>query len=260
MKVLLTRPCVRSSDEDELHRVLNGAGIIIEEIPMISFSLPPDLTELDFTLQRASHGTFDSIILSSPTAVYFLEMHVRKLGLLNEMQRNVRFGAIGEATANALIHIDFEIQFPIPAEGGSEELSQMLAKYDIAGKRILLPQSQIGFDTLSDTLRKLGALPERVTLYYTNGPTPDHAAGLVSLMQSDNRPDVIAFFSPSAVTHFAQTLAGTILLDNLPTLAAIGKTTAQAIKEILRRTPEIIAPKAAMTSMANEILEYLRKT
>jgi uroporphyrinogen-III synthase len=79
-------------------------------------------------------------------------------------------------------------------------------------------------------------------------------------MRSYDRADVIAFFSPSAVTNFAQTLAGTGLLDNLPTLAAIGKTTAHAIEETLHRTPDIIAPKADMTSMANEMVEYLRNT
>jgi uroporphyrinogen-III synthase len=78
------------------------------------------------------------------------------------------------------------------------------------------------------------------------------------LLQSKDRPDVIAFFSPSAVTNFARTLAGTGLLDNLPTLASIGKTTAQAIEETLHRVPEIIATKADMTSMANEIVRKLR--
>jgi uroporphyrinogen-III synthase len=255
MKVLLTRPLQRSSEEDELHRILNGAGIIIEETPMISFSLSPDSTELDSALLSVSSGEFDSIILSSPTAVYFFEERVRELGLLDEISRNVCFGAIGEATAKELTRIGFEIQYPIPAEGGSEEFSRMLAKYDLSGKRILLPQSQIGLDTLADTLRKLGAFPERVTLYHTNGPTTHDAARLLALMQSNERPDVIAFFSPSAVTHFAQALAGTGLLDNLPSLAAIGKTTAQAIKETLHRTPEIVAPKADQASLANEIIK-----
>jgi uroporphyrinogen-III synthase len=254
MKVLLTRPQIRSSDDDELHRILNGAGIIIEEIPMISFSLPPNLTELDSVLLSASFGDFDSIILSSPTAVNFFEERVRDLGLFDSIRRNIRCAAIGESTAKELNRLGFEIQFPIPAEGASEEFSRTLAQYDLTGKRILLPQSQIGLNTLSDTLRKLGALPERVTLYHTNGPSPPDSASLLALMQSNERPDVIAFFSPSAVMHFAGTLAGTGLLDNLPKLAAIGKTTAQAIEETLHRAPEIIAPKADQASLTNDII------
>jgi uroporphyrinogen-III synthase len=258
MKVLLTRPRIRASDDDELHRILNGAGIIIEEIPMISFSLPPVLTELDSALHRASRGEFDSIILSSPTAVYFFEQRSRQLGLIDAIRKNTPFGAVGEATAEELRRLGFEIQFPIPTEGGSRELIQLLSKSDLAGKHVLLLQSQIGLNTLEDVLREIGALPERVTLYYTNSPTPTDAARLIALLQSNDRPDVIAFFSPSAVTNFAQTLAGTGLLDNLPTLAAIGNTTAQSIQETLHRMPEIVSPKADMTSMASEIVEYLR--
>ncbi len=260
MKVLLTRPILRSSDNDELHRILNSAGIIIEEIPMITFSLPPDTTELHAALEQAAQGKFDGVILSSPTAVRFFEERVRELGLINAIQSNVRFGAIGESTAQALTRIGFHISFPIPAEAGSKEFSALLSQNDLAGKRILLLQSQIGLNMLTDELRKIGALPERVTLYHTNGPSPTDAALLLALMQSSDRPDVIAFFSPSAVTHFAGTLTRTGLLDNLPRLAAIGKTTAYAIEETLHRTPEIIAPKADMTSMANEIVEYLQKT
>jgi uroporphyrinogen-III synthase len=260
MKVLLTRPRIRSSDEDELHHILNGAGIIIEEIPMISFSLPPDLTELDSALNRAARGEFDSIILSSPTAVVFFEQRLRELGLVGALRKNAQFGAVGEATAGELMRLGFEIQFPIPSEGGSRELIASLSEVDLAGKHILLLQSQIGLNTLENAMREIGALPERVTLYHTNGPTPTDTTRLIALMQSNDHPDVIAFFSPSAVANFAQTLAGTGLLDNLPTLAAIGRTTAQAIEETLQRTPEIVAPKADMTSMANEMIRYLGVT
>ncbi len=259
-KVLLTRPLIRSSNEDELHRILSGAGIIVEEIPMISFSLPPDLRELDSNLQRAAREEFDGIILSSPTAVYFFEQRSQELGLTDTLRKNARFGAVGEATAGELTRLGFEILFPIPAEGGSKELITLLSKSDLAGNHILLLQSQIGLNTLENALHEIGALPERVTLYYTNGPTPSDAARLITLMQSKEPPNVIAFFSPSAVTHFAETLAGTRLLDNLPTLAAIGKTTANAIEETLHRTPEIIAPKADQVSLANAIVERLRKS
>ncbi len=221
---------------------------------MISFSLPPDLSELDSNLNRAAKGEFDSIILSSPTAVLFFEQRSQELGMLDALRNNARFAAVGEATAGELTRLGFEIHFPIPSEGGSEEFISSFSKRDLAGKRILLLQSQIGLNTLENALREIGALPERVTLYYTNGPTPADAARLIKLLQSNDRPGVIAFFSPSAVTNFAQTLAGTGLLDNLPALAAIGKTTAQAIEEILHSTAEIVAPKADQASLAREII------
>jgi uroporphyrinogen-III synthase len=256
-KVLLTRPRARSSDEDEWHRILSCAGIIIEEIPMITFALPPDLTELDSALHRAVRGEYDAIVLSSPTAVDFFEQRAHELGLFDAIRSHARFAAIGEATARELTRIGFDIPFPIPSEAGSEEFSQLLTKNDFAGKHVLLLQSQIGLETIEDALRETHALPERVTLYHTNGPTPDDAEQLIALIQSNDHPDIIAFFSPSAVTHFAGTLAGTGLLDNLPPLAAIGKATAHAIEETLHRAPEIVSQKADQASLANEIIRYL---
>ena len=194
MKVLLTRPLARSSDEDELHRILNGAGIIIKEIPMISFSLPPDLTELDSALTRAARGKFDSVILSSPSAVFFFEQRVRELELMEAIRDHVRFGAIGEATAEELTRRGFDIHFPIPSEGGSRELIASFSESDLAGKKILLLQSQIGLNTLQDALHEIGAKPERVTLYHTNGPTITDSARLIALMRSNDHPNVIAFF------------------------------------------------------------------
>src|ERR1039458_2556254 len=64
-KVLLTRPRIRSSSDDELHHILSAAGVTIEELPMISFDLPKDTIELDRSLERAAIGKFDLIILSS---------------------------------------------------------------------------------------------------------------------------------------------------------------------------------------------------
>ncbi len=225
---------------------------------MISFSLPPDLSELNSALGRAARGEFDCIILSSPTAVYFFEQRSRKLGLIDALRKNACFGAVGETTARELTQFGFEIHFPIPSEGGSRELIASFSKSDLSGKHILLLQSQIGLNTLENALREIGALPERVTLYHTNGPKPADAVRLIQLMQSNERPNVIAFFSPSSVINFALTLAGTELLDTLPTLAAIGRTTAQAIEETLHRAPEIVAPRADMTSLANEIVRKLR--
>jgi uroporphyrinogen-III synthase len=105
-----------------------------------------------------------------------------------------------------------------------------------------------------------GALPERVTLYLTSGPTLEDGARLLRLMESEARPDVIAFFSPSSVIYFVRTLAemASGLLRNLPALACIGETTAKAVEETLHRRAEIIARKANQASLASDILTYLK--
>jgi uroporphyrinogen-III synthase len=259
-KVLLTRPRVRSSEGDELHRILLEAGITIEELPMLRFESPADCRELDQALHYAAQGEFDAVLLSSPTAVNVFEERTRELGLLEMFRQTVRFGAVGQATAKELTALGIEKAFPIPMHAGSHELAAILSEYNLAGSRVLLLQSNIGLEVLEDALVKMGAIPERVTLYYTEGPSVADAARLVKLLEGDARPDVIAFFSPSAFQNFARALAemGTEILRNLPALASIGETTAHAVEESLHRRPEIVARKADQASLANDIVQYLR--
>jgi uroporphyrinogen-III synthase len=259
-KVLLTRPRLRSSSDDELHQILFGAGVVIDELPMIHFDLPADTSDLDIALERAAIGKFDLIILSSPTAVNFFEERTRELGLFDTLKSVGNFGAVGGATANELAKLGIEMALPIPMHGSSYELSLILAKENLAGKSVLILQSQIGLETIENALLVQGALPERLTLYNTTGPTLGDSARLVRLLESDEQPDVITFFSPSSIIYFVRTLAemSAGMLRKLPALACIGETTANAVEETLHRRPEIIARKANQASLARDILAYLR--
>lgn len=262
--VLLTRPLLQSSGEDTLHVLLTQSGITVLELPMLNFELPPETEELDAALHRASRGEFHAIILSSPTAVHFFKERAGDLGLLDALQIMARFGAVGRATADALEALGCDIALPIPIHAGSHHLVAMLAQHDLAGKPILLLQSQLGLEILEHSLSELGAEPHRVTLYYTNGPKLADSARLLHLLEIPAggipRPDVIAFFSPSAVSYFVRSLAemGSDHLRNLPPLAAIGETTAKAVEEALRRRPEIVARKADQKSLAEDILKFLQ--
>ncbi len=258
--VLLTRPLLQSSGEDTLHVVLTQSGITVLELPMLNFELPPETEELDAALHRASRGEFHAIVLSSPTAVHFFKERARDLGLLDALQITARFGAVGRATADALEALGCDITLPIPIHAGSHHLVAMLAQHDLAGKPILLLQSQLGLEILEHSLHELGAEPHRVTLYHTNGPSLHDTARLLNLLEGPSRPDVIAFFSPSAVSYFIRALAemGAGHLHNLPALATIGETTAKAVEESLRRRPEIVARKADQRSLAEDILRFLQ--
>ena len=257
--VLLTRPRLRSTGTDVLQRTLAAAGATVVELPMISFHTPPELTELDQALSRAARGTFAAIILSSPTAVQFMEARLTELSLLDLMRITGRFAAVGEATARALSELGLTVAYPIPPRGGSAQLATLLSGYALTARPVLLLQSQLGLGVLEDSLSAIGALAERVTLYHTAGPSVGDVARLMLALESRTPPNVITFFSPSAVHNFVRVLAETDsrLLRSLPALACIGETTAKAVEETLHRRPEIVARKADQQSLAEDILEYL---
>ena len=258
--VLLTRPRLRSSDADELHRGLRTAGIAILELPMIRFEWPDNFIEIDRHLAEASRGEFDAIMLSSPTAVNFFEARARELGLLDAIRITSKFGAVGAATAKELLGLGIDTAFPVPTHSGASQLAASLQEHTLAGKRVLLLQSQIGLDTLQHGLREIGAEPIRVTLYRTEGPSLADAARLVHVLESEARPSVVAFSSPSAVHNFVRVLAemSSGALRSLPALAVIGETTAKAVEESLHHRPEIVARKSDQASLAEDIIRYLQ--
>ena len=256
--VLLTRLDPFSTGESETHTILRRAGAAVKELPMINFALPTDTTELDKVLMRASVGEFAAIVLSSPTAAHFLALRANELGLVGELRKRGAFGAVGNATAAAMLQHGFQITLPIPSSGGSAQLSALLAEQNLSDKPVLLLQSQIGLGVLEGALAEIGAEAERVTLYHTMGPRVEDLARLLHYLEYDP-PAVIAFFSPSAVTHFTRALAemASGLLHNLPALACIGETTAKAVEEALHRRPEIVARKADQRTLGEGILHYL---
>jgi uroporphyrinogen-III synthase len=257
--VLLTRPRQRLHSDDTLHQVLRARNVGIIELPMIAFNFPRDLSTLDATLVQLASGGFDFVVLSSPTAVEFFDERIQELGIAKQIKAVAKFGAVGNATSAMLTLLGYNVSMPVPTNAGSRELSALLASFELSGKRILLLRSQIGLDHLNEALQSMGASTEVVTLYETSGPTLRDATHLVMALEGEERPDVVAFFSPSSVSYFVKTLAemSSNLLHELPVLACVGETTAKSVEDLLRRRPEIVARKSDQASLVEDILIYL---
>jgi uroporphyrinogen-III synthase len=257
--VLLTRPSNRAGEQQPINRLLSEAGVQVLELPMLRFGLPRDLETLDAALKRMASGGYDYAILTSPTAVDFFQERVEELGLPREAVQRTKFGTVGAATEERLRELGYHTALPVPHVAGWQNFVRALDPLVIQGKRVLLLQSQIGLEELDHAFQQMGAETERVVLYITKGPSLGDAARLLNLFESQERPDVVAFFSPSSVAFFVTALAemASGMLRNLPAIACIGETTAREVEERLRRRPEIVARKADQESLAKDILIYL---
>lgn len=256
--VLLTRPQNRSGDDQPINRLLKQAGVQVLELPMLRFGLPRDIDALDLSLRRMAAGDFDYTILTSPTAVDFFQERVEELGIPKAQLEAVKFGTVGGSTEERLRELGYHTALPVPQTAGWMNFVAALDPVMVRGKRILLLQSQIGLEELDHAFKEMGAITERVVLYVTKGPSLGDAARLLNLFESQ-RPDVIAFFSPSSVAFFVTAMAEMAAeeLRRLPALACIGETTAREVEERLRRRPEIVARKADQESLAKDILLYI---
>jgi uroporphyrinogen-III synthase len=230
---------------------------------MITIDYPKDATMLDDTFFRLAKKEFDICVLSSPTAVEYFHQKANDLGVTDAIRNAIEFATVGSKSAAKLSEFGYRVSVPLPHENaGAAALLISLRTYDIRNKKTLILQSQIGMAVLVRAFEMCKAIIERKVLYETSGPSLYNSARLVQLFEGEERPSVIAFFSPSAVEHFVHTLAemGSKYLSALPTLAAIGETTAKEVELLLRRRPEIVARKANQESLAADIIEYLNVT
>ncbi len=262
-KVLLTRPKDRTSSDNTFSELLKGEGIDVIEIPMINISYPKDRASLTEVLHRLAQGEFEYCVLSSPTAIEYFHGFAEELGLAETIRLNVGFATVGSKSAQKLDEFGYKLSVSLPHQNaGAAALLISLRTFDIRGKKTLILQSQIGMAVLVRAFEMCGAEIERKVLYETTGPSLHDSARLLQLFElpESERLNVISFFSPSAIEFFVRTLAemGAHHLSSLPTLAAIGETTAKEIELLLRRRPEIVARKANQESLASDIIEYLQ--
>lgn len=261
--VILTRPIQRANVDNTFSTSLRNEGIDVIELPMIQVHFPKDHSKLESEIRKLAKEGFDYCVLSSPTAIEFFHQKVLELELYDAIKATVGFATVGEKSGAKLEELGYHLAIPLPHQlSGAAALLTQLRTFDISAKRVLILQSQIGLPVLTRAFEMCGATITHEILYETTGPTLHDAALLINLLEADDssHPEVITFFSPSAVEFFVKTLSqmGLQLRKNLPILAAIGETTAFEIEMRLRRKPEIIAQKANQESLAEDIISYIK--
>lgn len=219
-RVLVTRARAQAST---LSRLLAEGGAQPVELAAIEIAEVADYSELDEAVQNLP--AYGWVLFTSVNGVEAFWKWLRALGRDARWFRNVKIGAIGPATGEALascgIHPDL-----VPQEHTSEALAEALASSGIDGQRILLPRSDIAPKDLADRLSELGAQPNEVVAYITRPPVESIASA--KRMLADGGIDIITFTSSSTVNNLVSALEGE--LDSIKgcTIACIGPVTADA--------------------------------
>ncbi len=261
--VILTRPLQRALINNTFSASLRNEGIEVIELPMIQVNFPDDQSKLESQIRKLAEGEFDYCILSSPTAVEFFHQKVLELDLYNPIMSAVGFATVGEKSVAKFAEFGYRVVIPLPHQlSGAAALLSQLRTFNILEEKVLILQSQLGLTVLTRAFEMCGAVITHEILYETTGPTLHDAALLINLLEAEDstHPEVITFFSPSAVEFFVKTVSqmGLPLRKNLPVLAAIGETTAFEIEMRLRRKPDIIAQNANQESLAQDIISYIK--
>jgi uroporphyrinogen-III synthase len=240
----------------ELVREIEQLGAEVLLLPMVEFHEVEDAAPLDEALREIAD--FDWILFTSQNAVRFFAKRCRALGLdPGKLQsERPRIAAVGPATAKAAREEGFRVYW-IASRFRGEALAHELRE-DMAGKKVLLPRSDLAAGKLPEALRKAGATVCEVISYRTVVPDAADSDALTQIRSG--RVDVMTFASPSAFHHFVDLLSA----DELPGVAqrlrfaAIGRTTAGAIREA-GLPVEIVAAEGTSAGLARAIANYFEE-
>ncbi|BDG01750.1 uroporphyrinogen-III synthase [Anaeromyxobacter oryzae] len=211
--------------EDALAARLAELGAIVRELPAIAFAPPADPAPLDAALRGLA--AYDWVVFASATAVERTVARLRLLDLPVGALARPSLAAVGPATAARLADL---VRAPdlVPAEAKGEAMAAELAPR-VRGRRVLLPRPAEGRPELLAGLVAAGAEVTAVEAYRTEAAAAADLARLADWIAA-GEVDAVAFASPSAVKAVTGALAGRASLLGRVLLAAIGPTTADAIR------------------------------
>jgi uroporphyrinogen III methyltransferase/synthase len=231
---------------EELIRQLHQLGADVLLFPAVSFVDPADSEALDAALD--SLPQFHWLLFTSQNAVRFFTKRRRARGG-GATAGQPLIAAVGPATAAAAERQGFRVEYVAGRFRGAalaEELGPRLA-----GKKILLPRSDLASGDLPAALRAAGADVTDVVAYRTVAPDGHDRSTAEAV--SRGVVDVVTFLSPSALRHVAEEV-GVEALRRVA-LAAIGPVTAAAIRDA-GLAVEIEAREATAASLVTAIADY----
>ncbi|MGC8838044.1 MAG: uroporphyrinogen-III C-methyltransferase, partial [Anaerolineae bacterium] len=228
---------------------LRGAEPVV--LPTIAVQPLESPEALDAALCRLRE--FRWILFTSANAVRAVWERMRALGLDARAFAGVRLGAIGTATAAALLEVGLQADF-VPQRHTSAAIVEEIG--DVRGARILLPRSDIAPPDLAEGLRARGAQVEAVVAYRTvpAGPPREVVERVL-----EEGVDIATFTSSSTVANLAALVAPRSLEEVLrgALVACIGPVTAQAARERGLHV-DLIAPVHTEEGLVDALVAHFR--
>ncbi len=182
----------------------------------------------------ANAHRFDWIFYTSATAVHACAKLLDGLGLDARALAGVRIAAVGRATHDALAEHGLRADLVGQGGNGGSLAEELVASSLGQVLRVLFPRAASGREEAMTILRAAGYEVELRAAYSSEtrrASEPDLALPLQLLRKGEL--DAAAFFAPSQVEALCEIEPrASEYLAKLPVLAAIGKTTASALRDL----------------------------
>jgi uroporphyrinogen-III synthase len=249
-RILVTRASVQAREFAAEIRKRGGKPVLF---PTIDIAPPKSWANCDAAI--AAINRYDVILFTSSNGVTHFFNRLRALGK-TELPTNMKVIAVGERTAATLHELEI-LAVEMPARFSSAGVSALLKASRVRGTTFLFPCGNLRKEEILMHIRSLGGKVTPVTVYSTTKPRSSNVRRVQELLDRD-KIDVLTFASPSAVFNFVSLIPSYPTRAQNPPSAAIGKTTASALREAGVR-PAIIARISTSQGLLDEIAEYFSR-
>ncbi len=243
--IAITRPAQLEDPFVKIIRTQGGMPLVFPLIklhPLLACPLPEDL--------RPKLSKAQWLVFTSKNGVFFFMDALKKNGYsAKTLLAHCRFAAVGSATAKLLESLGWECWRPAHFSG--KFLAENLPIQ--VGDRVFIPRALKGKSDLPQLLEKRGAVVTDYPIYDTLSANYSEKEFLDFLAQ---KPDVITFTSPSAAFSFKAHLDKFDLSTPKILFAAIGTTTAQAMREC-KFSLDILPDVFTLDALAKEIAKVI---
>lgn len=251
-RVVITRA---KEQAESFSRRLKAFGAQVIEFPTIKFAPPEDWSKVDRAISSLSH--YDWLIFTSVNGVRFFFARLEEKGLNFSLLKKISIAAIGPATAKEIEKKKLEVSY-IPKNYVAESIVEGFKKYDLSGKRALLPRAEKARELIPEKLREEGMEVDVVTVYRTL-PERRNAFEMARMIKN-GEVDLITFTSSSTVRNFVEVLKEKLDLKNSLSqvkIACIGPVTAKTARELGLRV-DILAEEFTIDGLIKSILNFYR--
>ncbi|MBI4978077.1 MAG: uroporphyrinogen-III C-methyltransferase [Spirochaetes bacterium] len=184
--------------------------------PLIELVDPASYRNLDAAIRRLD--TYDHLIFTSAHAVDFLFRRLSSLGGDVRRCAHIEIASVGAVTAEALMRHGIKPDIT-PTRASAAGLIDVFTERHVRGKRILIPRSNLAYDELPRTLKRMGNHVDAVIAYRNRMPPHPRTIDLAGI-------NAIIFTSPSCARNFLK------VYRRIPShmeIMVLGDTTKKAI-------------------------------
>ena len=222
-KIAVTRARAQAST---LAARLSQLGAEVIELPTIRIE-PRDGGDVDAAAGVIAGGGYDIVCLTSPNGARLLADALERAGGGVTALAGTTVAAIGPGTERALEERGVEVGV-VPEKSIAESLvEELLNRFDLAGKRVLLARAAEARDVLPESLRAAGAEVDVVALYDT--VREDLGEPNLELLRDI---DYVTFTSSSTVRYFVEALGGADRFPAGARVVSIGPVTTGTAREL----------------------------